>query len=325
MMRWSATSTAPTWRPRHTARSRVATASSMKYCSGVGRTAALRTLGSAMEATLSRRSAGALAHAERARELARGRLVHLPDHRAVHDHVLAALLHQVGQEGLDEPLAAVGDGRPGADAYEVGVEVLDLLDPGRADEPGRARRHEPGHLGDELTAGLLAGREELDLGVARTPRLHAHRLDLVVVHPDHLAVDGPQACRAQADLVDDAADLERLDGDVVAHREPALEEHEEPGQDVGHEALRGEADQDDDQRRARDGAEPVAEAERAEREHQRQPVRGVTHARAHEGDGGLAPLEGGDDARVGGAVLAQVARLAAAHDPGRQSPGELRD
>src|SRR6185437_6954909 len=237
MTRWSATSTAPTWRPRHTARSRVATASSMKYCSGVGRTVALRTLGSAMAATLSRRSAGALAHAERARELARGRLVDLPHHRAVHDHVLAALLHQVGQEGLDEPLPAVGDGRPGADAHEVVVEVLDLLDPGRAHEPGRRRRHQPGHLGDELAAGLLARREELDLRLAGPARLHPHRLDLRVVHPDHLAVHGPQPRRAQADLVDHAADLERLDGDVVADREPALEEHEEPRQNVGHEAL----------------------------------------------------------------------------------------
>src|SRR4249919_729027 len=42
MIRWSETSTAPTWRPRHAARSRVATARSMKYCSGVGRTAARR-------------------------------------------------------------------------------------------------------------------------------------------------------------------------------------------------------------------------------------------------------------------------------------------
>src|SRR6185437_2685187 len=105
MMRWSATSTAPTWRPRHTARSRVATASSMKYCSGVGRTAALRTLRSAMgppyrAARRTERSAGALTQAERAGELARGRLVHLPHHRPVHDHVLAALLHQVGQKGL---------------------------------------------------------------------------------------------------------------------------------------------------------------------------------------------------------------------------------
>src|SRR5438552_2298472 len=143
MMRWSATSTAPTWRPRQTARSRVATARSMKYCSGVGRTAALRTLGSAMappyRAGRRMDSARALAHAERARELARGRLVHLPDHRAVHDHVLAALLHQVGQERLDEPLAAVGDGRPGTDADEVVVEVLDLLDPRRAHESGRPR------------------------------------------------------------------------------------------------------------------------------------------------------------------------------------------
>src|SRR6185436_8247250 len=39
MMRWSATSTAPTCRRRQLARSRVATASSMKYCSRVGRVA----------------------------------------------------------------------------------------------------------------------------------------------------------------------------------------------------------------------------------------------------------------------------------------------
>src|SRR6476661_8612418 len=185
MMRWSATSTAPTWRPRQTARSRVATASSMKYCSGVGRTGALRTLGSAMAATLSRGSAGALAHAERARELARRRLVHLPHDRPVHDHVLPALLHQVGQERLDEPLAAVGDGRPGADAHQVVVEVLDLLDPRRPHESRRPRRYEPRHLGDELAAALLAGREELDLGLAGTAWLHPHRLDLGVVHADH--------------------------------------------------------------------------------------------------------------------------------------------
>src|SRR5512132_3350828 len=42
MIRWSETSTAPTWRPRQAARSRVATARSMKYCSGVGRIAARR-------------------------------------------------------------------------------------------------------------------------------------------------------------------------------------------------------------------------------------------------------------------------------------------
>src|SRR3954453_9447887 len=146
MIRWSATSTAPTWRPRQTARSRVATASSMKYCSGVGRTSALRTLGSAMAATLSRRSAGALAHAERARELARRRLVHLPHDRPVHDHILPALLHQIGQERLDEPLATVRDGRTRADPHQLVIEVLDLLHPGRAHEPGRSRRHEPGHL-----------------------------------------------------------------------------------------------------------------------------------------------------------------------------------
>src|SRR5262245_48755659 len=218
MMRWSATSTAPTWRPRQTARSRVATARSMKYCYGAGRTAALRTFGSAMgppyRAGRGGGSAVALAHAERARELARGRLVHLPDDRTVHDHVLAALLHQVGQEGLDEPLAAVGDGGPGANADEVVVEVLDLLDPGRPHEPGRPRRHQPGDLGDELAAAVLARREELDLGLTGAARLHTNRLDLGVVHPDHLAVDRPQARRAEADLVDHAADLERLDGDV---------------------------------------------------------------------------------------------------------------
>src|SRR6185437_2473226 len=284
MMRWSATSTAPTWRPRQTARSRVATARSMKYCSGLGRTAALRTFGSAMgppyRAARRESSAGALAHAEGARELARGGLVDLPHHRPVDDHILAALLHQVGQERLDEPFPAVGDGRPGADADEVVVEVLDLLDPRRPHEPGRPRRHQAGHLCDELAAGFLTGREELYLGLAGAARLHPHRLDLGVVHPDHLAVHRPQPGGAEADLVDDAADLERLDRDVVAHREPTLEEHEEPGQDVGHEALRREPDQDDDQRRAGDGAEAVAEAERAEREDQRQPVRGVAHARA---------------------------------------------
>src|SRR6478609_7672929 len=269
MIRWSETSTAPTWRPRQTARSRVATASSMKYCSGVGRTGALRTLGSAMAATLSRGSAGALAHAEGARELARRRLVHLPHDRPVHDHVLPALLHQVGQERLDEPLAAVGDGRPGADAHEVVVEMLDLLDPRRAHEPCRSRRHQPRDLGDQLAAALLARREELDLGLAGAARLHPYRLDLRVVDPDHLAVDGPQPGRPQADLVDDAADLERLDRHVVAHREPALEEHEEAGQDVGHEALGGETDQDDDQRRPGDGADPAAEAERAQGQDQR--------------------------------------------------------
>src|SRR5919109_5535811 len=107
MMRWSATSTAPTCRPRHTARSRVATARSMKYCSGVGRTAALRTLGSDIPITLApsgRTLRGALAHAERARELALGGLVDVPDDRPVHDHTLAPLLQQVGQERLDQPL-----------------------------------------------------------------------------------------------------------------------------------------------------------------------------------------------------------------------------
>src|SRR3954454_8934872 len=227
MIRCSATSTAPTWRPRQTARSRVATASSMKYCSGVGRTSALRTLGSAMAATLARRSAGALAHAERAREPARRRLVHLPHDRPVHDHVLAALLHQIRQERLDEPLATVRDGRARADPHQLVVEVLGLLDPRRTDEPGRSRGYEPGHLGDEVAAALLGRREELDLGLARAPRLYPHGLDLRVVDPDHLAVDRPQPGRAQAHLVDDPADLERLDGDVVTHREPALEKHEE--------------------------------------------------------------------------------------------------
>src|SRR3954469_20677637 len=54
MIRPSLTRMAPTWRRRHAARSRVATASSMKYCSGVGRSAARRVFTCAA----GRRSAG---------------------------------------------------------------------------------------------------------------------------------------------------------------------------------------------------------------------------------------------------------------------------
>ena len=43
-----------------------------------------------------------------------------------------------------------------------------------------------------------------------------------------------------------------LDHDRVADREPALELHEDAAQDVDQEALRGEAQQQHEQRRARD-------------------------------------------------------------------------
>ncbi len=128
----------------------------------------------------------------------------------MHDHVLTALLEQVGQERLDQPLAAVGDGRAGADSHQVVVEMLDLLDPGDAHEPGRPRRHQPRHLGDELAAAVLARREELHLDLARSARLHVDGLDIGVVHAHDLAADRPQAGRAQAHLVDDALQVERL-------------------------------------------------------------------------------------------------------------------
>src|SRR5690348_9701743 len=60
MIRWSATRIAPTCRRRQAARSRVATASSMKYSSRVGRTAARRASSCDIRAAyrLARRRAG---------------------------------------------------------------------------------------------------------------------------------------------------------------------------------------------------------------------------------------------------------------------------
>lgn len=55
------------------------------------------------------------------------------------------------------------------------------------------------------------------------------------------------------DANDLAADvLQRLDQDRVPYLEPAFVEHEQPGDHVQEEALRGEGQEDDDERRSCD-------------------------------------------------------------------------
>ena len=97
--------------------------------------------------------------------------------------------------------------------------------------------------------------------------------------------------RAQRHLLDDADSDHGSNGDGVADREPALEEHEKAGDDVGQEPLAGEPDQDDDQRRAGQGGHAREARDLDEREREREAVGEVAHGRADERDGGVAPLQ----------------------------------
>ena len=85
--------------------------------------------------------------------------------------------------------------------------------------------------------------------------------DLAVGHVPHGAVDVAQAGRAQADGLDDAGRL--ADVDDVADAVLVLDEHEDAGDEVLHEALRAEADGDADDAGAGDERAEV-DAELAE-------------------------------------------------------------
>ena len=210
-----------------------------------------------------------------------------------------------------------------ADVDQIRIEPLHALDPGRPEELGRADRHDARRLLDQGATLRLVPHEQLDRDLADPARQHPRSAHLRVVDVQQLAAQRAQLGRAQRDLLDDAREPGRLDHDRVADREPALELHEEAGQDVDQEALQREAQQHDDQRCA--GQRAVAAEPRDLEEHEQgsEPVGGIAHRGLDERDERLTPLQG--DHHLGRrSVLADGPLLVAADDPLRDLLGEPR-
>src|SRR5919198_406784 len=174
---------------------------------------------------------------------------------------------------------AVDEQAVGALARELREQILG--------EPLAARRD----------AGLEVADEELDLEVAPRARDEARREHLMVLHADHLPVDGAELHRAERDLLDDALEAPRLDRDPVADLEPVLDEHEQAGDDVPEDALDREADDDRDERAAGDRVGVPHAAQDDDREHESEPERQVADARLRERGRRLALLEPRDRVR----------------------------
>ena len=97
----------------------------------------------------------------------------------MHDQGVArALLEEIGEEFLGEPLAAGCDRRVQADSREVVREVLHVLDPGAADERRRALGEDADDLFDEALARLALGDENLDGELLHAAWKDRDRLDL---------------------------------------------------------------------------------------------------------------------------------------------------
>src|SRR4029453_12252033 len=82
------------------------------------------------------------------------------------------------------------DRRVQADSREVVREILDVLDPGAADERGRAHRGDADAVLDEALPRLALGDEDLDGELLDAARQHRDGLDLGVVDLDDLAGEG---------------------------------------------------------------------------------------------------------------------------------------
>ena len=209
-----------------------------------------------------------------------------------------ALPDQRGQELVGEPLPPDGDGAAGGDAVEVVVELLALGHRRPADEVRRPERHDPGDLLDERAPGLELADEELELDLPVAARDDAQRHNLRVRDVQDLAGDAAQGQRAQRDRFDDALHPQDVDRDVVADPEPALEEHQQAGDHVHQEALRGEADHDRDEGRADDRLQPLRTREDDDREQQRERERQVADRRLDQRDRRLALADARDHAGV---------------------------
>src|SRR5262249_5775771 len=146
------------------------------------------------------------------------------------------------QEARGEPFAADGDGAAEGDSVEVLVEPLCFDRLRAANEAGRPGWDDPRDSLDECACRVQVGGEELDFSVAVTAGDDAQRQDLRVWDMDQLAFDRADRERAQRDLLDDPLSVPEVDPDRVRDAEPALEEHQQPRDDVHQEALNGKAD-----------------------------------------------------------------------------------
>jgi hypothetical protein len=200
---------------------------------------------------------------------------------------------------------------------QIVLERVDLHDDGSADEVRRARRHDPRHLAHERAPGVGVADEELDLRLAETAREHADGLDLGIRDAHHLTRCAAYGDRAQRQVLDDAFDLPRLDRHRVADSEPALVEHQEPCDHVGEEALRGEGDEDHDERGAGDRLHSVGPEHDRQREQAGEHPGDGSHGRPGQGDRRLPLPQGRDHARVLDAR--RVLPLAAEDEEGRDT------
>ena len=173
------------------------------------------------------------------------------------------------------------------------AELVDLLDPRPADERRRPAGQDRGDVADELLPVVARADEELDGELLDAARQHADCLDLRVVDVDHLSGHGAQARVPEGNVLDDPLELEAgVHGDRVAHREPALHEHGQPGDDVGEDPLGRKARDDDQEGGAGDGREAVDAAdELADGEDDRGAEGHVDDARPDDRDERLAPFQ----------------------------------
>src|SRR5215208_2095234 len=141
-------------------------------------------------------------------EAPRGLLVDRQHDRAVDDQPLVRpLLQQVGEEDLDEPLAARDDGGPQPHPDEAVVELIDLFEPRPPCEGRRPLGQDPLHGPDELLAAVAVANEELDRELFQPFRQYADGGDLRVRDMDRLAVERPELRAAQRDVLDDPLQL----------------------------------------------------------------------------------------------------------------------
>ncbi len=145
---------------------------------------------------------------------------------------------------------------------------------------------------DECLGGFPAAGDELDVELLDPARQDADGRDLRVVDVDYFTVERAKLRPAQREVLDDPLNLQHRDRDRVADGVPALDEHVEAGDDVHEHSLRGEADEDEDERGAGhcgQAAEPPSQL--GSRQHKGGRERDVGDAGPDHRDAGLAPLE----------------------------------
>ena len=211
----------------------------------------------------------------------------------MHDQALVgALLEQVAEKPLDEPLSPGRGRRAHVDADERVRQLLDLLDPRPAHHRRRPLRKHRRDPGDELLGALAFGDEQLHPELLDAAREHAHRGDLRVVDVDRLTVEGAQLRPPERHVLDNSLDLEPWDGHGVADGVPALGEHRQPGDQVREDALDREAGEDQQERRAGDRGQSVEPADQlGHGQDKRRAKARIRDPGADQGNERLAPLD----------------------------------